>query len=344
VPGARSTIVIAGAGAIGAVAAYGLARAGHAVTLVDPGPPGANASGVAAGMLAPAFESLFDAGAGGRFGVLAAARDLWPPLAAEIGLPLARDGALAIGTQAQVRGWLAALSDAGAEAAAAELPDGRAAAFTPEDWRLDAPSALLRLRAAAAQRGVRTVTGRVCGLAGGRVLIEDAAAIAADALMVATGAARSPLAPELAVLTPVKGHILRAAGDFPAGPVLRTRGAYLCRNGPEAILGATMESGRDDLFVDPAVAERLLADAAELTLGLGPVRWRAAVGVRAATPDGLPLVGRSAAPGVLVAVGARRNGWLLAPMIADVLLACVEGRAADRAALFDPARFGPSPG
>ena len=51
-------IVVAGAGAIGRAVALALVRAGHRVTVVDP--LGANASGVAAGMLAPAFEALFD--------------------------------------------------------------------------------------------------------------------------------------------------------------------------------------------------------------------------------------------------------------------------------------------
>jgi glycine oxidase len=50
---------------------------------------------------------------------------------------------------------------------------------------------------------------------------------------------------------------------------------------------------------------------------------RPAVGVRAATPDGLPLVGRSSTPGVWIAAGARRNGWLLAPLIAKVLTAAL---------------------
>jgi glycine oxidase len=63
-------------------------------------------------------------------------------------------------------------------------------------------------------------------------------------------------------------------------------------------------------------------------------------GVRAATPDGLPLVGPSAAPGVLLAVGARRNGWLLAPLVAKVVAAYVTGRDTGRyAAQFDPRRF-----
>jgi glycine oxidase len=49
------------------------------------------------------------------------------------------------------------------------------------------------------------------------------------------------------------------------------------------------------------------------------------VGVRASTPDGLPLVGWSATPGVMLAVGARRNGWLLAPLVADLVAAYLKG-------------------
>jgi glycine oxidase len=63
-------------------------------------------------------------------------------------------------------------------------------------------------------------------------------------------------------------------------------------------------------------------------------------GVRAATPDGLALVGRSAAPRVILATGARRNGWLLAPLIASAVAACVLGRDPGAlAARLDPARF-----
>jgi glycine oxidase len=43
---------------------------------------------------------------------------------------------------------------------------------------------------------------------------------------------------------------------------------------------------------------------------------------------------------VLVARGARRNGWLLAPLVAEVLLDHLTGRPRSAAAgAFDPARF-----
>jgi glycine oxidase len=106
-----------------------------------------------------------------------------------------------------------------------------------------------------------------------------------------------------------------------------------------------METGVAEAVVDPELAARLLDAAGPLGALLtppttGPVAWGAAAGVRAATPDGLPLVGAAGAPGVILAVGARRNGWLLAPMIAAAVLDAVEGRAAgDAAAAFDPRRL-----
>ncbi len=340
-------IVVAGAGAIGRTIALALARAGHRVTLVDP--LAANASGVAAGMLAPAFECVFDPGSAGHYALLAEARDLWPSLAAGIGLTLARDGALAIGTEAEARGWAAQLIDLGAAARLLTPSEAHAltglatwAAFTPEDWRLDPTTALSRLGAAAEASGTRLVRGRVVGFEAGETWLESGERLRADRLVIATGAARAlaSLAPELDALTPIKGHILRASGGFEPGPVIRSSGVYLCRSAREAILGATMEAGRGDSDVDDEVAQRLLAAAAPLIAPLGTVRWSAAAGVRAATPDGLPLVGAVEASGVILAVGARRNGWLLAPLIAAAVLDAVEGRApAGAAARFDARRL-----
>ena len=334
-----SNIVVAGAGAIGRSVAYVLARAGHAVTVVDPEPAGGVASRVAAGMLAPAFEALFD---GGRFELLAEARELWRPLAHEIGLSIAWDGAMAPGTKSEAVAWAAALTALGAEVEVRDLGGDIWAAYSDEDRRLDPELALERLQQGAAYHGARYLTGSVIGFADGRVEVEGAESIAADALVIATGASQSlaRLAPEIARLTPVKGHILRGSGSYAGVPAVRAPGVYICRTERGMIIGATMEPGRSDTEVDPAMVEQLLADAGRLADGLDGRTWTAAAGVRAETPDGLPMVGQGASPGVILAVGARRNGWLLAPMIAGVVLDTVEGQAKNPVAeLFDPRRF-----
>jgi glycine oxidase len=340
-------IVVAGAGAVGSAAAYALARAGGRVVVVDPGAP--NASAVAAGMLAPAFEALFDAISAERFGLFVEARDRWPALAQAIGLALARDGAMAVGARVDVEAWAARLAGIGARrqvlgpSEAAQLAPGLApdawAVFTPEDWRLDGGQALAALRAAAEALGARFVSGSVAGFAGGRVRLADGSSLEAGTLVVATGAARSlaATAPELNHLTPVKGHILRAAAPWPGGPVLRTGDVYLCRTSGGLVLGATMEAGLDDDAVDPGLVASLVARGERLSAGLGGLPWRATTGVRAATRDGLPMVGASRTVGAIIAVGARRNGWLLAPLIAEAILDIVEG--GEPPAPFDPRRL-----
>lgn len=333
------SIVVAGAGAIGRTVAFMLARAGHAVTIVDPDLEGANASRIAAGMLGPAFEALFD---GGRHELLREALGLWLPLARELGVPVAWDGAMAVGTRAEAQAWAAELTALGAEAELRHLGQDRWAAFCDEDRRIDPNWALQALRQGAERHGASFVTGRVTDFSDGLAQIEGRDAIAANGLVVATGAGQGlvAVAPELARLIPVKGHILRAANAYSRAPVVRRPDVYICRTTDGAFLGATMEEGRDDSDVDPTVVQELLASAGALSDGLDRMVWSAAAGVRAATPDGLPMVGQGIASGVILAVGARRNGWLLAPMIAEVVLDVVEGRPKSPAAeLFDPSRF-----
>lgn len=316
------TVAIAGAGALGLASACALAEAGLAVTVFDPAPLGANASGVAAGMLAPAFEAALDPAARPHFALLMAARDLWPAFAAKAGVELDRGGALAIGRPA----WLATLRasllalGAGASSADAALIATRApdavlsdGLLVAEDWRLDAPSALAALAARAAELGV--VFRSEAFVPDGRF----------EAVVLATGAARAPVewASELGVLQPIKGHILRAPGQVRG--VVRGEGVYVVETEGGRLIGATMEPGRDDAAVDPDQAARLQAAGSVLFTDIPATPLPAAVGVRAATPDGLPLVGPSRTPGVFIAAGARRNGWLLAPLVGQMITAHILG-------------------
>lgn len=335
--GTAIQVTIAGAGALGLSCALALADVGCAVTVCDPTQPGDNASGVAAGMLAPVFEAILDAEATPHFELLLAARDLWPALADRADVQLDRRGALGAGQEPWLgkvaagmqRLGLAAphLPPSAAQALAPGLSAGLGGILSPEDWRLDAPLALAALRAAA-------------GAAGVSFRRETVQAPARDGvLVVATGAGDRGLAPELAHLHPIKGHILRIAGAAD-GLTVRGDGIYAVPGDGGLAVGATMEVGVSDPTVDPARGAPLLAAGAQLFPTLADAAFRLQAGVRAATADGLPLVGRSRRPGVLLAVGARRNGWLLAPLVAREIVACVtEGEAGPYAARLDPRRF-----
>jgi glycine oxidase len=349
--GLAATVV--GGGVFGLATALQLARSGAAVTLYDPSPLGDNASGVAAGMLAPAMEAGLDPGAAAHFELLVRARDRWPAFLPEAAID--RSGALFVGPAAAAAALEARLRDAGAAVArlgpdqALDLSPGLAlgrddeALFAPQDWRL-APRVLLRtLLAAYRQAGGRVVAERV-GLRDGRPAGRDGAPLAGDVVVLAAGAEAAELAgatPELAVLAPVKGQILHFEGGPAAGPVVRTPQGYVAPQGDGAAAGATMQPGLSDRRTDPAVLAGLRAEAERLFPGLAGVAAVGSAGVRATTPDGLPLVGRSAAaPDLLLCVGARRNGWLLAPLAAELTVATVTGGdTGDDGRILDPARF-----
>jgi glycine oxidase len=264
-------VIVAGAGALGACVAVALARAGLAVTLADPAGPGHNASGVAAGMLAPAFESLFD-DRPEHFALLMEARDLWPAFADSLGVAIERVGAVAVSADAaRIEAWRDRLSALGVESRLVSGPDLEREGLAPglhgvahaEDWRLDPRQALDALRAEASRLGVETRLAAVVGFAPGRADLSDGTAVPADALVIASGASRSLLgvAPDLSVLTPIKGHILTLAIETPPRRVVRFEGGYLCPATNGVLLGATMEVGREDTAIDEARVQGLLAPA-----------------------------------------------------------------------------------
>lgn len=327
--GAR--IAVAGAGALGSATALRLARAGFSVTVFDPAPLGDNASGVAAGMLAPVSEALFDPASRDHLDLMRRARDLWPSFAAGLGIEIVRAGVRIEGSKA----WR---DQIGRRLRELGLPSDET---IPEDWRIEARPALEMLRAAAEAAGARFEARAVESFLPGALGLADGGVEAFDALVLATGpgARDGRLAPETAALAPIKGQILRAdaaAGD-PA--VVRGEGVYLAP-GETLAVGATMEAGRDDLSPDASATQGLRAAAWALRPDLDLDQAEVEVGVRVTTPDGLPLVGWSAAPGVLLAVGARRNGWLLAPLVADMVAAYLNGdNPGPDAAVMDARRF-----
>ena len=131
-------------------------------------------------------------------------------------MPVAWEGAIATGPRAQVEAWAKALTDLGAEAEVRDLGWEVWAAFCDEDRQLDPELAIDLLQRGAEREGARYLTGRVREFADGVVELDGGERIAADALVVATGADQSlvALAPELGRVTPIKGHILRARGGF----------------------------------------------------------------------------------------------------------------------------------
>ncbi len=328
-------VIVIGAGVLGLSSAANLAARGHAVTVVDPG--GANASSVAAGMIAPAMETLGDLKGGADHAALfQSAAEQWPGFAEAHGISLHRDGAEWRGTGAtdavgilKTRGLDVRLSGVGF--------------FAPHEARVDAATALSALAA-----GVTRLTAQATRIArdgdGWAVTLDDGERLTARHVVVATGVGASlngPLSLEAltGLVTPIKGQ-LAFTQERLTPHVVRGEAGYVAPAGSGSVIGATMQPGLNDLTVDQVAGAVLVRNCLSMidVAETPPLEWR--VGVRGASPDGLPMAGM-VEPGLHVVLAPRRNGWLLGPLVAAVVADGVEGRApGEWAAALDPFRFG----
>jgi glycine oxidase len=235
-------------------------------------------------------------------------------------------------------------------------PAMRLALEAPDDHSVDPRSVLAALRAACVSAGVlireqARVTRIECDDAGERVLgvrLAEAGRsgaavgasssagelVACERVVVANGAwsgSLAGLAPDASVpVRPVRGQLLRLRD--PAGPgllstVVRFDGGYIVpRADGRYVLGATVEERGFDLQPDVGGIYELLRDAHELVPGVSELKIEElCVGLRPGTPDNAPAIGFGQVDGLLWATGHYRNGILLAPLTAQLVVALLSG-------------------
>ena len=168
----------------------------------------------------------------------------------------------------------------------------------------------------------------------------------ADAFVLAAGAWSGTIdglsAHALPPVKPVKGQMLAVApppGRALPSQIIWGNGVYMVPRGERLLIGATSEDAGFDTSVTDEAADFLSARARVLAPELGTweivERW---AGLRPASPDGLPLLGRTSVERLFVASGQYRNGILFAPAIAQLLCDIVLERGCEIPA-FDPRRF-----
>ena len=151
----------------------------------------------------------------------------------------------------------------------------------------------------------------------------------AESVVVANGVWAGELAG--VPIRPVKGQILRLRD--PGGPglvdrVVRLAESYVVPRGDgRYVVGATVEEHGFDTALTAGGVFEVLRDASEVLPGLLELEIEeAAVGLRPATPDNGPLLGRATKDGPILAAGHFRNGILLAPITADAIAAILAGK------------------
>jgi glycine oxidase len=158
------------------------------------------------------------------------------------------------------------------------------------------------------------------------------------------GAWAGQIGPHRFPTRPVKGQMLCVA--MPRKElirhVVRTPDVYLIpRSDGRMLIGATLEEAGFDKQTVPETIQRLRRAALDLVPELENARiLEAWAGLRPGTPDNLPILGATATPGYFVATGHYRDGILLAPITARVMVQILTGRAPDlELRAFSPQRF-----
>jgi glycine oxidase len=371
-------VIVAGGGVIGTAIAWRAACAGLDVVVVDPGCDDA-ASLVAAGMLAPASESLFGEEALLTLNLMAASQ--FQALVAELeraaGQPvgLRREGTLAVtydaGDQAALARLTAFRRSLGLDAEELDSrscrklepflgPDVHGGCLFAGDWSVDNRRFAAALRLAMHAAGARAVPGRVeavrvqHGRVAGVRLATGQDMIDAPTVVIAAGTASTGIAglpgPLRAAVRPVKGQLLRLRHPAGMPPILGRTVRAMVRGGDvylvprtdgEIVVGATCEERGPDRTVTVGAVHDLLDDAISVLPVLTEmILAETCAGLRPATPDNGPIVGATDTEGLLIATGHYRNGILLSGLTAVAVLALLTGqRPAQEWEPFSPRRF-----
>jgi glycine oxidase len=142
---------------------------------------------------------------------------------------------------------------------------------------------------------------------------------------------------------PVKGQILRLRGaPEMIARTIRGGAVYILPRGDgRVVIGGTVEERGFDTSVTAGAVYELLREARALVPDVAELELvEASAGLRPGTPDNMPMVGDSTTPGLIVATGHYRNGYLLAPATADAVAGVLAGGAWPEATRpWSPARF-----
>jgi len=346
-------VVVIGGGIIGCAVSRELARRGAAVRMFEARTLGAGATQASAGILAPYIEGhdrgpLFELGIRSLGMYDAFVRDVSDESGLSVEyrrcgtLEVAADAPAAVRLRAAATAdahlqWLDPAAAHGQEAALATSIEG--AVLARDHGYVSVPALMDALAWAALRHGVQIeaahrVTGIRVDNRGAMISTEDGTSWSAGAVVIAAGSWCGRLDVDdgaAALVKPVRGQLLRLHWrGAPLNHIVWGPDCYVVPWENQTVLvGATVE----DVGFDERTTAAGVRDLLDAVCELLPEAWRATflearVGLRPATPDGLPFLGASQRSERLIyATGHYRNGVLLAPLtarlIADLI---VDGR------------------
>ncbi|HTO98862.1 MAG TPA: glycine oxidase ThiO [Myxococcales bacterium] len=346
--------IVIGAGVQGCAVALRLAQAGRDVAVLERSVPGAEASSAAAGILSPGVEAEEP---GPFYQLCAASLSRYRGFADELerltGIALGYRGG---GTLQVAFDDLTARTLAGRAAQIqkhdipVEVIDGdevrrlepaldprvRGALWFKEEASIDPRPLARALHLAAHAAGAKFLSGqvrRIVQVEGRAIGVDhDRGRLHAGAVVLAAGSwsatvEGSGLPP--GAVRPVRGQIalLDTRPPLLGRVVFSDKGYVVPRADGRVLCGSTMEEVGFERAVTAGGVRGILDLAMEIAPGLASAplleTW---CNFRPASPDGWPVLGPSAVPGLYYATGHTRNGILLCPITAEAIAAAILGR------------------
>jgi glycine oxidase len=349
--------LVIGGGVIGGAVAWRLASEGIAVTVLERGRAGQEASWAAAGLVGPQGEAdepgpFFELCLAGKRAFDASVERL----AKDSGVDPEYDhhGILHVAfTEGERRelvergrwqraagGEVQELSQREAlKLAPALSPEIIYAIHLPTNWRVENRKLTQAYLAAAVNKGaeiregvrveaITVVDGRASG-----VVIQGGAAFEADLLINAAGSWASDirgLEADRIRFFPVRGQIIcfEARPGMLAPSLFSKRGILIPRRDGRLLAGSIFEEAGYNKSVTLGGMQHIVRAAHELVPSLAELPFREAwAGLRPATDDLLPVIGPSpSVPNVFYACGHFRSGILLSALTGEVIADLVKGR------------------
>lgn len=358
-------ITIIGGGVIGLSIAYECQKRGHELTIVEAGECGGQASGAAAGMLAPYSEIEEDPD--DFFRLCQRSLQLFPEWQNEIKRSAQMDfeynesgslycifheaDRLSLETK---KSWQkkfgvesSILSGDEVRQKEPELSDEIVAGlWCPEESHIYAPDYVAALLHACQNTGVRVIEhAGEARLGEDNEVVTKHHEIEADYTVIATGAWAMKWEEKLGFslpVYPIRGQICAYKGPSLKHIIFTSQGYLVSKENGSLVSGASEDIAGFNTDVTTHGIRRLEKWSKKIVPKLQTkTPFHTWAGLRPATQDGFPLIGRlQGNPKIILATGHYRNGILLSPVTAKIVADEIEGKAHEIAIDdFRPERF-----
>lgn len=364
-------IIVVGGGVIGLSCAFELAGRGRQVTLLEANRCGGQASGAAAGMLAPYSEN--GEGPDDFFHLCKNSLELYPVWQQEIkeisgvSFEYAASGSLnVVYHEADLLALEERLAWQNRYGASAHLLQDRelrdkepqlsreviAAIYCPRESHIYAPGYVKALEAACRKRGVRIEDGLgMIGIEEWKDEVEVTSVsghrFSGDRLVICSGAWSQSFEDVFGLslpIYPIRGQICAYEDEASSvnHMVFSSQGYLVGKGNGTLVSGASEDiAGFDSSVTEKGIARLLKWNKRVFPFLEARQPFHTWAGLRPATQDGYPFIGKLSGAGQVVwAAGHYRNGILLSPVTARLVADLIDGTADERSlASFSPERF-----